>query len=206
MADTWNVGKRGTACARCEKAFEDGERHFSSISFAGERLSREDSCERCFAETPPPPAAFYWRSRFALERSRRVKFDLEALREAFLRLDGNEERAPLRYLVALVLLRKRVLRFRGMKRGATGESDRLLVGVGRKGETQEVVVPDLPGEKIEELREALRDLMGLPPLPSGGGGASPEDLEGKTGGGTVENGPPPVLPKSASHCESMTSS
>jgi len=201
MTGPWKIGRRGTSCAGCSKPFEEGEEHFSTVSFLGEGIAREDACAACFGGTPPAEDAFFWKTRFAADRARRAKVDLESLLEAFLRLRGDEKRGPLRYLVALVLLRKRVLRMRRLERGAAGKPDRLLVGVGRKGEVHEVIVPDLPAARIEALREGLRELMGLPGPPAGRGEPDPVDSEGKNCGHPGENAIMHPSPGCGSVCE-----
>src|SRR5262249_31045932 len=115
--------------------------------------------------------------------------DVEALREAFARLAGSEETKGLRYLVALLLLRKKALRLVETRRGERDEPDQIVVSAG-KGKTDriEVVVPVLSAETLDSLRSQLRSLLGIEeseardPAPEQSGDRGSRGAGGEIGG------------------------
>src|SRR5687767_7929919 len=112
--DEWRIQRRTGACHRCGRSFEEGARHASLLAIVGEELSREDLCEPCWDARAPGADGelFWWFPRHAVERRRTVRLDLEMLERLFLSLEGRPERAvrELRYLICLLLLRKKRLK------------------------------------------------------------------------------------------------
>ena len=180
MATNWKIARPARACAACRRGFEEGEAHFSVLRLeAG--IARLDRCVACFRETPASAEEFFWRTRFAKDPRRRVAIDVEALRETFTRLPPGEADPGLRYLVALLLLRKRALRLVETRRGEGDEPDRLVLSPGkRSGDRIEVVVPSLSAEALEALRNQLRVLLGF---------EAPESRDPEAAAGGAERGP-----------------
>ena len=191
MTTTWKIARRARACASCARGFAEGEAHFSLLRLEGV-IARLDRCVACFQAAPASPEEFYWKTRYARDPRRRLAIDVEALREAFSRMPAEGSDPGLRYLLALLLTRKRVLRLLETRRGEAGEPDRLILSPGKGSpERLEVVVPEMTPERVEELRSQLRVLLGIEE--PGAGGESPDAQEGAVDsvggvpGKTVEN-------------------
>lgn len=154
----WRIGRREPRCERCERTFAEGEALFSLLSFDADRLRREDRCPGCFEEPPAGEARaglLYWRTRHAVDRRARFAVDFEAIEELFLGLEGRREErlAELRYLLSLILIRKKRLKLVGVRRNATGET--LCVRRPRRAEEFEVQVFELDSERAEALKAEL---------------------------------------------------
>jgi hypothetical protein len=192
MSD-WRIHRREPRCARCERAFEEGEAIFSLLSFDADRLRREDRCPACF-ERPPDGAGahgaevLFWRTRHWADRRARFAVDFEAIEELFLALEGrvpgsqDERQQELRYLLALLLLRKKRLKLVGVRRHASGET--LCLRRPRRTEEFEVRVFELDAERAQALRGELARVFE---------GAGVEALLAPGAGLPVE---PPVEPES----------
>lgn len=180
----WRIHRREDQCSRCARAFVEGEAIFSLLLADAEHLRREDICPGCFA--PLPEGALFWRTRHTLDRRKRFAVDFEAIEELFLALEGRQEgRQPeLRYLLALLLLRKKRLKLVGVRRSPAGEA--LSLRRPRRQEEFEVQVFDLDSERTQALRADLarvfegagvEALAGPPPSEAvGEGGTSEEAL------------------------------
>ncbi|HKB15366.1 MAG TPA: hypothetical protein VKF62_04840 [Planctomycetota bacterium] len=192
MTTSWKIARRARACASCGRGFAEGEAHFSLLRLEG-AIVRLDRCAACFQGAPASPAEFYWKTRFARDPRRRLAIDVEALREAFTRMPATGSDPGLRYLLALLLTRKRVFRLLETRRGEGGgegeQADRLILSPAKGSrERLEVVVPAMTPERVEELRSQLRGLLGIEEPGSRGeelevsGGAvgSMGDASGKT--------------------------
>jgi len=152
----WRIHRREHRCTSCERAFEEGEALFSLLFFEADRLRREDRCEKCFeAQGVPRGELLFWRTRHALDRRTRFAVDFEAIEELFLALDGRREpaRAELRYLLALLLLRKKRLKLVGVRRGPSGET--FCLRRPRRQEEFEVPVFELDSERALALKAEL---------------------------------------------------
>jgi len=157
MSD-WRIHRREARCTRCERAFEEGEGIFSLLFFEADRLRREDLCPPCFAaprEGGLPADALFWRTRHVTDRKARFAVDFEAIEELFLRLEGRREGnlQELRYLLSLLLLRKKRLKLVGVRRSASGET--LCVRRPRRQEEFEVQVFELDSARALALKAEL---------------------------------------------------
>jgi hypothetical protein len=162
---TWTFRRRHGACARCERAFEDGEVHWSALAVAHEQLAREDCCRACWRALDEGPAdarpawIFWWRTRHEVARRAGLALNLEAIEALFLGLEGRAETRlrELRYVLCLLLMRKRRLKIERIARDGEGES--MFVRRPRRQESLRVFVFDFDAARMGELREELRTVF-----------------------------------------------
>lgn len=176
----WSFRRRQGWCQTCEKRFEEGERHASSLAVVGEALAREDLCSGCWLGRAGRDELFHWFTRHR-EGKRGLQLDLGTLEALFVRLEGRAEPRvrEMRYLLALLLLRKRRIKLDRILREAEGES--MLVHRPRRKESFRVFVFDFTPERMQELRSDLVLLLE---------GAEPaqRDDAGSSAGGTSDDG------------------
>ena len=155
----WSFARRKGGCSACGRAFAEGERHLSALRIAGEEIAREDHCRECWSAQAERESLIWWRTRHAEPRTRALALDLEALERLFLALQGRTEAAlrELRYVLCLILMRKRRLVLVRIARDASGE--RLVVRRPRRSDELEVEVFDFSPERIEEVRAKLREVL-----------------------------------------------
>ncbi len=98
---------------------------------------------------------FWWRTRHLAAKKRGIALNLPALEALFLSLEGRRERSvrELRYLLCLILMRKRRLKLVRIKREPAGES--FEVRRPRRQESSKVWVFDFTPERIDALRSEL---------------------------------------------------
>ncbi len=170
MSD-WKIRRRLGECTRCQTVFEDGTRHASLLRFEGEEsLAREDICSGCWDGGEGDNVLFWWFTVYYQTRKQTVQMDLASLERLFMELDGREEEKlrELRYLLCLLLMRKRKLKLQKVKRDKAGEC--LLLRRPRREEELAVWVYDFTPDRMEELRSSLQELMD-------GAGPTTEDFE-----------------------------
>ena len=159
MAD-WKLKQRRDGCTRCERPFAEDEPLFSLLSFQSEELSREDVCRACFGglRAAAGDDLIFWRSRHRVGK-KAYAVDFEALEGLFLALEGREEPAlrELRYLLALLLMRKKRVKLVRTARRDDGEA--MLLRRPRRTEELVVYVFDLPPERAQVLRDKLRAIF-----------------------------------------------
>jgi hypothetical protein len=156
----WKIRRRHRQCSACESAFDDGARHVSLLGIDDEEaLVREDLCLPCWKGRDPADLLLWWSTHYREGRKKSLQLDLGSLERLFMELGGREEEKlrELRYLLCLLLMRKRKLKLLTVKRGKQGE--RLILRRPRRTEEIEVWVFDFTPEKIEELRIRLQEVL-----------------------------------------------
>jgi len=111
-------------CHRSGRPFVPGEVFYSSLVRSPAGLERIDCAAECWAG-PPERTLAWWRSSYpAPQRGGPELAPVDVLLDVLERLDGQPDEAALRYLLALELVRRRVLRVAEEKRDAeAGEGD-----------------------------------------------------------------------------------
>ncbi|HUR28735.1 MAG TPA: hypothetical protein VM509_11155 [Planctomycetota bacterium] len=156
----WNLRRQRIACAACESHFDDGARYFSLLSTEAGELRRRDFCTACWtARTADQADLFWWRTRHAERQRRGVSFNIETIEALFVALEGrNDLRVKeLRFLLCLLLMRKRRVKIVRMTQESGGEA--FVVRRPRREEALVVYVYDFSPERMAELREELRALF-----------------------------------------------
>lgn len=161
--EDWKIGRRGGACSACTAALEPGREAVSAIYAEGADFSRRDFCGPCFQSAEKRGSPFSWWSAVVPEpEKKKAVFDLGVAKEFLQRLLREEDpsRDSLRYLLALLLLRKKCVVLVGQNQTETGEV--MVVRVPPDEETvHELKVVDLDEAETERLREELGKLFSL---------------------------------------------
>lgn len=159
MGEEWQMPRRGEACEICRRAFAPGATVQAYLFESPEGYARRDYCAAC----EPPDAALAtaaWRTRRPEPAAKKAAaFDREAIYKLFETLDGAEapQQRRLRFVLALLLWRKKVLKF---------EHSDVAMGVEtwhyttpRSGTAHAVARPELDEAQLEQLGTQLEDLL-----------------------------------------------
>lgn len=183
----WKFTKRGEQCAQCSRAFAEGEVHVSALAVEGETIARLDACLACWKRRDAQNDLFWWRTHHSANKPRGLALNLEALEALFFSLGTRTETnlRELRYVLCLILMRKRRLKIDRVGRSERGEV--LVVSRPRRQEAHEVDVYDFSPEKIDELRGRLQDVfeqsdVSVPEGESSGPGDARSDAEARGAG------------------------
>ena len=156
----WKLTKRNDACHACDAEFAENEPFFSLLAFETDEVRREDVCRACFPgrEAAAGERLIYWRARHRVGK-KAFAVDFEALEGLFLALEGREELPlrELRYLLSLLLMRKKRVKLLRTARRDDGEA--MILRRPRRTEELCVYVFDLTPERAEVLRGKLRAIF-----------------------------------------------
>lgn len=165
LVENWKIVRDRTKCEKPGCTLAADLEYFAILELPD--CVRRDLCAACFrdvertTETLPP----FWKARRKVGKSDEPAFDLQSLRALFDRLgedDAQGENASgLRYLIALLLLRKRVLRMVDPKTPEQEAAD--LVVVDPKADGMEPVAlrgPEMTDERLAELKGELLTVLG----------------------------------------------
>lgn len=159
MSSQWEMPRRNESCAVCGRRFEVGDVLVASLYEEHSGYVRSDTCATCARPALPIPLASWRTKRPAPHAKRGQAFDREAVLGFFLRL--GEPEAPqgvqFRFVLALLLWRKRVLRFDSSD--GTGGAEIWRFTLTSTGETFAVQRPDLDEAEIESLSVQLESLL-----------------------------------------------
>src|SRR5262249_44296897 len=129
-------------CAATGKPLRPGDRYYGVLALDGARFVRQEFCADGWSG-PPAGALGHWAGRVPqlADSQRRPPIDDEMLIECFARLDGaaEPEKRNFRYVVALLLMRRKRFKFEDVVKDAGTES--LLVHDVRTNQRHTVIDP-----------------------------------------------------------------
>lgn len=162
----WRTGPRGTTCAACAAVLQPGAAVVSALfdrpDDEAQPFERRDFCGSCFdghADTGTPYS--WWRSVVPRPEEKKAAFDLAVAREFLVRLlrEDAPERASLRYLLTLLLMRKRVVRVDEQFADERGEV--MTVRLPPDETPYEIPCPEIGAEEADSLRGQIGRLFDL---------------------------------------------
>ena len=157
----WELESSGGSCAACGSEFADREEYYSSLYTLDDGFERRDCCVGCWAG-PDAAALSFWRARARREPDPPKRFvNDEVMLEFFDRLTEADDpaRRRLAFIMAVLLLRKRLLREKGRRRGDAGVFWLLRCPVNDR--EYEVLDQGLTGEETIELMNQIGRVLNL---------------------------------------------
>lgn len=158
MDRDWFMPRSSFTCALTDRTFEPGEQFRAYLFATPEGYQRRDYCLTC---RPPDESAAIgsWKTRRpAASRPREPGFDREAIYSLFQSLEGTrrEDQLELRFVLALVLWRRRVIRFISSVEEPAGE---VWCFAGPGDAQHRVERPQLDEDRIHKLSSELEGLL-----------------------------------------------
>jgi hypothetical protein len=148
-------------CAVTGRELRPGEKYYSALLDDGSAFVRRDYGPNAWAG-PPAGAIGFWAGRVPAdgEAARRPPIDDELLVECFQRLDGAAEPAKVhfRYVVALLLMRRKRFKFEDVHKDAAGET--LTLRDTRTGDRYAVADPGLTEEAMAAVQDEVFRVLG----------------------------------------------
>ena len=160
MATEWNIAKSQRRCV-CGREFEENETYFAALYEEGGDFVRRDYCLECWPGARERGGFFsFWKTTAAPKDQRRKLFaDDQVLLDFFLRLENaqEEQHRHFFYILALILMRKKVLKFEDIERQEGRES--LILRYPPEDRTFRVEDPRLGEDQIEALKDQLSEIL-----------------------------------------------
>ena len=164
MGKDYNISKHGGQCSRCEKALEPAAAIVTTIWEDDEDFLRKDFCAECWGsdagEDGVKPFGV-WHTKVPTPQEKKKLFiDDELLVNFFERLADEQEPARInfRFVLALVLMRKRLLIYDRSDTDADGEELWTMHLRGDDGKHM-VVNPQMDEEQTAEVSEKLGEIL-----------------------------------------------
>jgi len=157
--DEWEIDKPLGHCYGTGRKIEYDEEYYGALVETDEGLERRDFCADYWQEQKPNAFCF-WKSKLPHpDQKKQIFVDDEMLMAFFERLgqETGQEKINFRFVLTLVLMRKRRLKYDSSETRADKEIWRLRI----TGENQfvEVVNPHLDEEQIEQLSSQIGEIL-----------------------------------------------
>ena len=159
MSD-WEIARSAGECFATGKNIEYGHEYFAALVETEEGLQRRDFCAE-YWESDKPEVYCYWKTRLPEPGKKKELFvDEEMLMTFFERLaeETEPEKVNFRFVLAMVLMRKRRLKYDSTKSDGDNEIWRLRV-VGGGGDFVEVLNPRLDEDQIAQLSSQVGQIL-----------------------------------------------
>lgn len=156
----WNVARTQRVCA-CGRELAENETYYAALYEQGEDFVRKDYCLPCWEKAKGEPGVFsFWKTVVPpKEHKRRLFADDEVLLDFFTRLETaqEEQKQHFFYLLGLILMRKKILKFEDIAR--EGDREFLCLRLPREDKVFRVPNPKLTEEQIEALKGQLSEIL-----------------------------------------------
>ena len=161
MTSDWPITRGEKKCATCERTFDEREKYFSALYDRTDTFERKDYCMACWEGDTAEMFSFWQTEVPAKEEKQKLLVDDDVLLDFFGRLEGasDELKVNFRYILSLVLMRKKLLRFRDVKRTDAGEF--LVMQLRGEKTTIDVLNPQLDEEKIAHVTEEVGKILNV---------------------------------------------
>ena len=154
----FDVQSRSRKCAKTDRPFEPGEEFFSVLLPEGSNVVRYDYAAEAW-EGPPENSIGWWQSQVPDHRANKVSWaPNEVMLHYFEQLDGNEEKQDVRYVLALLMVRRRILRWEENE-PAEVDPEKLELFCPLNENTYEVGVADPSPARAAAIQEELAELL-----------------------------------------------
>lgn len=147
-------------CSATGRELTPGERYYTALLEEGDRFVRQDFAVEAW-QGPPAGAFSFWTGRVPLSSDpAKPRFDDDVLEECFQRLEGQSEssRVNFRYVVALLLIRRK--RFRFEETIEDNGVEHLEISNVRTGAKHRVINPQLTDEQMAQVQQEVFHVLG----------------------------------------------
>ena len=147
-------------CSESGRELRPGERTYSVLLEEAGKFVRKDYSAEAWHGVPDGAFSFWMGRVSSPQGKRRQPIDDEMLVECFQRLDGQMEpsRIRFRYVVALLLMRRRRLKIEDTKQD--GSLEVLVMRCSRTGARHSVVNPGLTDEELATVQDDVFQALG----------------------------------------------
>jgi hypothetical protein len=145
-------------CATSGRLLQPGETFYSVLTVSGADVVRQDYSAETWAG-PPSGALGWWKSQMPEPNASKINWaPNDVMLHLLEEMEPQPELADMRYVLTLLLIRRRVLRLEGSQRDERGE-EWLVVYSHKKETTTRVRVATPNATRIHEIQAELARLL-----------------------------------------------
>ena len=159
----WKVERGERRCQGCEAQFQEGDEYYSALLDHGVEFERRDYCHKCWDQAREGAQTFsFWKTRIPFkEEEKKLFVDDAVIFEFFERLENEQEasRVNFRYLLALILMRKKGLKFTDIQH--EGGDEFLILKQPKTDREFRVFNPRLSEEQLEQVQQDIGQILDI---------------------------------------------
>ena len=152
------VQKFTRVCAKTEAELKPGEKFYSYLTRDGGETVRRDVSAKAW-EGPPEDCLGWWKSEVPDPKSTKLNWaPNDVMLHYFAETEDKPDQADLRYVLALLMIRRRIFRLEETRTNESGEE--VLALFCSKNETEyEVPVLEVSADRAAELQATVSELL-----------------------------------------------
>jgi hypothetical protein len=157
----WDIQPRSHVCTGCKKPFADKQNYHTLLGFGAEGYQRRDLCGACFPQANRDGVFSYWQGDYKMPPPPPPEPIQKDTAETLLRklVDSTDPaHAGARYILAVMLERKRLLKHRDTITDAAG-NELLVYEHTQTSESFTVPDPRLRLDQLEEVQRQVADIL-----------------------------------------------
>ena len=162
MNQDWTIQHRAERCAVSEEPFQDGDFFYTLLFDERGEFRREDLSEAAFkARNENIQPYSFWRSKFELPVAVPETLGKQTAEDLLRRYmaESSPELSNARYILAVMLERKKLLKEIEVKRGENGSLARIYEHT-KTGEAFIIPDPQLRRDQVAEVQTQVAGLLG----------------------------------------------
>jgi len=154
----FSVQKFTRVCAKTNVELKSGDKFYSYLTQEGGETVRRDVAAKAW-EGPPEDCLGWWKSEVPDPKSNKLHWaPHDVMLHYFTETEDKPAEADLRYILALLMIRRRIFRLEETQ--ANEEGDEVLSLYCSRNETEyEVSVMDVSAERAAELQATVSELL-----------------------------------------------
>jgi hypothetical protein len=157
----WDIQSRADACTACQRPFADKEAYHTLLSTDAAGYARRDLCATCFAGAGRDGVISYWQGEYKVPPPPPPEAIQKETAETLLRKlveSTDPSHASARYILAVMLERKRILKHRDTVH-EDGGGELLVYEHARTGESFTIPDPKLRLDQLAQVQEEVSALL-----------------------------------------------
>ncbi len=152
------VNRSARRCAVSGRVLEEGETFYTALFVEGADLVRRDYGRECW-KSPPENALGWWKARVPRKEESKTRLAPdEVLLQLFHELAEQPEKQDLRFVLALLLVRRRLLKWEDPEKNAD-DQEVLVLSCPRDGGTYRVAAEVPSDARAAEIQDELARLL-----------------------------------------------
>ena len=154
----FEVQKFSRRCAKSDRDLKPGETFYSILKVSGSEVIREDYSAEAWEE-PPDDSIGWWKSEVPDPKSKKLHWaPNDVMLHYFQQLESQPQNCDLRYVLTLLMIRRRVLRLD--ETTTDEEGNETLIAFCPRNETEYSIAVETPSaERVTEIQRELAEML-----------------------------------------------
>lgn len=154
----FEVQRCSRRCSQTDRELAPNETFYSALIAEGAEVVRYDYCEEAW-DGPPEKSVGWWKSRMPDPKSNKVSWaPNDVMLQYFEGLADKPEKEDVRFVLALLLIRRRVVRLEESEVSESGQ-DEMVLYCARREATYRVANVTVDSQRTKEIQEELAALL-----------------------------------------------